>query len=155
MEREDDDLAAVIALVRFLRAEPLTDRLASVEDKLVGCSGAAGTEAAADRGLTGEMLAATLAVRSQVGRLSDVIHACAITLALPHILEPGEQITVTFGDTTVTFDVDDDETGEDAPAKEENAKASEGSGRSRCADQTTGLYEGATFQDESPTSSGP
>lgn len=94
MEREDDDLAAVIALVRFLRAEPLTDRLASVEDKLVGCSGAAGTEAAADRGLTGEMLAATLAVRSQVGRLSDVIHACAITLALPHILEPGEQITV-------------------------------------------------------------
>jgi len=32
---------------------------------------------------------------------------------------------------------------------------SEGSGRSRCADQTTGLYEGATFQDESPSSSGP
>ena len=32
--------------------------------------------------------------------------------------------------TATDHDVDDDETGEDAPAKEENAKASEGSGRS-------------------------
>ena len=42
----------------------------------------------------GELLAAALTVRSQVGRLNDVIHACTIALALPHILEPGEQIAV-------------------------------------------------------------
>ena len=32
---------------------------------------------------------------------------------------------------------------------------SQGSCRSGCADQTTGLYEGATFQDEFPSPSGP
>jgi hypothetical protein len=94
VKHEDDDLAAVAALIGFLRAEGLTDRLAAVEEDLVGRSGVAGAEAAADRGLTGEMLAAALTVRSQIGRLSDVIHACTITLALPHILEPGEQIAV-------------------------------------------------------------
>lgn len=94
MKREADDLAAVTALMSFLRADSLTSRLSAVEAELLGCSGAAGAEAAADRGLTGELLAAALTVRSQVGRLNDVIHACTIALALPHILEPGEQITV-------------------------------------------------------------
>ena len=89
-----DDLAAVAALMSFLRADGLTERLAGVESALVGCSGTAGAEAAAGRGLTGELLATALTVRSQVGRLNDVIHACTIALALPHILEPDEQIAV-------------------------------------------------------------
>ena len=89
-----DDLAAVAALMSFLRADGLTERLAGVESALVGCSGTAGAEAAAGRGLTGELLATALTVRSQVCRLNDVIHACTIALALPHILEPDEQIAV-------------------------------------------------------------
>ena len=94
MDEDGDDLAAVITLMSFLRADGLTTRLAGVESALVGCSGAAGAGAAADRGLTAELLAAALTVRAQVGRLNDVIHACTIAVALPHILEPGEQITV-------------------------------------------------------------
>lgn len=89
-----DDLAAVTALIGFFRGDGLTERLASAESALVGCSGTAGAAAAAEHGLTQVVLSAALTVRSQVGRLNDVIHACTIALALPHILEPGEQITV-------------------------------------------------------------
>ncbi|PJE03555.1 MAG: PE-PGRS family protein [Mycobacterium sp.] len=91
---DGDDLAAVTALMQFFRGDGLTERLASAEAALVGCSGEAGAAAAAERGLTEAMLLAALAVRSQVGRLNDVIHACTIALALPHILEPGEQIVI-------------------------------------------------------------
>lgn len=91
---DGDDLAAMAALMAFFHGDGLTERLASAESALVGCSGLSGAAAAAERGLTEEMLFAALTVRSQVGRLNDVIHACAIALTLPHILEPGEQIVV-------------------------------------------------------------
>jgi hypothetical protein len=35
-----------------------------------------------------------LTVRAAFGRVSDVIHALVITLALPRILNPGELVTV-------------------------------------------------------------
>ncbi len=41
-------------------------------------------------GLNDELLAAALIVRRDVGRVSDVIHATVIALALPLILEDGE-----------------------------------------------------------------
>ncbi|UTT46743.1 NYN domain-containing protein [Micrococcus luteus] len=56
--------------------------------------------------------------------------------------------------TATDHDVDDDETGEDAPAKEENAKASEGSGRSgsRRGGRGRGRGSKATDAAESPES---
>lgn len=91
---DTDDLAAMTALMSFFRTDDLTVRLASVESALLGASGDTGAGIAADSGFNEELLSAALAVRSRVGRLNDVIHACAIALTLPHILEPGEQIAV-------------------------------------------------------------
>ena len=33
-----------------------------------------------------------MAVRAELGRMSDLIHAAGIVLALPHLLEPGERV---------------------------------------------------------------
>lgn len=44
-------------------------------------------------GLTPALLQAALTVRRDVGRVSDVIHATVISLALPHILEDGEVVS--------------------------------------------------------------
>ena len=41
-------------------------------------------------GLSGDLLLAAEVVRRDVGRINDVIHATAISLALPHILDADE-----------------------------------------------------------------
>lgn len=85
---EEAGLAFAI-LVGFLRSERLTARVAAVEHELVRADKAVATGAA---GLTEEVLCAALIVRREVGRISDVIHAAVISLALPKILEEGEVI---------------------------------------------------------------
>lgn len=110
---DHDDLAAMTALMSFFRDDDLTPRLASVEASLVGASGDTGAGIAAASGFTEDLLSAALSVRSRVGRLNDVIHACTIALTLPHILEPGEQISVrpslgAGNDSSRPFDLETD-----------------------------------------------
>ncbi|MFK4104237.1 hypothetical protein ACI2L1_29960 [Streptomyces sp. NPDC019531] len=47
---------------------------------------------AAARGFSPELMVAALTVWESLGRLNDVIHAAGIVLALPHLLEDGEEI---------------------------------------------------------------
>ena len=84
---------AFATLVAFLRHAPFTVSLDQLERDLVNtdCSTAPVVTSAA--GLSKELLAAALIVRRDVGRVSDVIHATVIALALPEILEPGEVIS--------------------------------------------------------------
>jgi hypothetical protein len=110
---DSDDLAAMTALMGFFRGDDLTPRLASVESALLGASGETGAGIADASGFNEELLSAALSVRSRVGRLNDVIHACTISLALPHILEPGEQISVrpslgAGNDSSRPFDLETD-----------------------------------------------
>jgi hypothetical protein len=110
---DHDDLAAMTALMTFFRDDDLTPRLASVEASLLGASRDTGAVIAAASGFTEELLSAALSVRSRVGRLNDVIHACTIALTLPHILEPGEQISVrpslgAGNDSSRPFDLETD-----------------------------------------------
>ena len=79
-------------LVSFLRGSPFTATIGQLEHDLVNTdisTVAAVTHAA---GLTDELLTAALIVRRDVGRVSDVVHAAVISLALPLILEPGEVV---------------------------------------------------------------
>jgi hypothetical protein len=68
--------------------------VASLEDALVGADGASAATIADDSDVAAQTLEAALVVRDTFGRVSDVIHALVITLALPRILEPDEFITV-------------------------------------------------------------
>lgn len=86
-----DGLAtAFTVLSEFLGTANLTTQLAQAESELVQTTANDVGAVVAQHGFTQELLDATLLVRSKVGRLNDVVHATTISLALPHILEPGE-----------------------------------------------------------------
>ncbi|MFF6783734.1 PE-PGRS family protein [Streptomyces sp. NPDC012510] len=85
---------AVALLAGFLGAEPLTAAIASLERDLVGRPVREVGDMAAARGFGPELMVAALTVRERLGRLNDLIHAAGIVLALPHLLEDGEEISV-------------------------------------------------------------
>lgn len=88
-----NDLAAAVAVLSgFLTDRSLTSQLAQVEADLVEATALEASAVGARYGLSAELLASALAVRSTVGRLNDVIHSTTISLVLPKILEPGERV---------------------------------------------------------------
>ncbi|WP_020634997.1 hypothetical protein [Amycolatopsis alba] len=85
--------AAFATLVAFLRTGPLTTGISALEHNLLNADRTTAADITAAAGLTEELLHAALTVRRDVGRVSDVIHATVITLALPHILEDDEIVS--------------------------------------------------------------
>lgn len=90
MQDVSDFSSALSSLGAFLDRAPLTDSIASLEDALEGSTQAQveGLLEAAD--VSSGLLRDALIVRSRIGRVSDVIHATAIALSLPELLQPGE-----------------------------------------------------------------
>jgi hypothetical protein len=84
---------AFATLVAFLRSAPFTASLSGLERELVGITNDTAPDVTAAAGLTEQLLESALIVRRDVGRVSDVIHATVIALALHVILEPGETIS--------------------------------------------------------------
>ncbi|WP_152611124.1 PE-PGRS family protein [Amycolatopsis sp. MJM2582] len=89
----DEAARAFATLVAFLRTGPLTTGISTLEHNLLNADRTTAGDITAAAGLTEELLHAALTVRRDVGRVSDVIHATVITLALPHILEDGEVVS--------------------------------------------------------------
>ena len=82
---------AVERLIAFL-AQPLTERIAQLEHDLDGRTGEQAAHVAVAAGIDGALLDSALDVRASLGRINDLIHAAAIMLMLPRILEPGERL---------------------------------------------------------------
>lgn len=88
---DDQELeAAAGALAQFIRDEPLTAKIADIEHDLDGCSRDAVEGIVSARGVSPDLLRGALLVRGRLGRINDLIHAAAIALALPELLEPDE-----------------------------------------------------------------
>ncbi|MBG0562497.1 PE-PGRS family protein [Actinoplanes aureus] len=85
--------AAFATLVTFLRGSPLTDGVSTLEHQLVEADRHTVAAVTNQAGLTDDLLRSALIVRRDVGRISDVIHAAVIALALPVILDEGETVT--------------------------------------------------------------
>jgi hypothetical protein len=109
----DSQLASALeAVVSFLAAKPLTAGIAELEHALKGCT-PDGLEAVLDHhGFSPELLSAALVVRARLGRINDLIHATAIAVALPHLLEDGETLRrpslAAGNDSSRPFDVESD-----------------------------------------------
>src|SRR3712207_652845 len=88
----DEELAAAVAVIAPLLSGPggLGHRIAALEKDLAGKTGDASAAVVAAHGLTSATFTASLVIREELGKLSDLIHATGIALALPHLLEPGE-----------------------------------------------------------------
>ncbi|MGC5583815.1 hypothetical protein [Ornithinimicrobium sp. W1665] len=87
-------MEATSQLADFMDELPLTDRIASVEQDLVGKAGADVLALLEGREMTDDLLRSTLVVRQAFGRISDIIHATVILAVLAKILEDGEKIEV-------------------------------------------------------------
>ena len=83
---------SIAALLDFLAAAPLTNSIAALEYALEDTFGRDVAAVLREQGVDGRLLAAGLAAREQFGRVDDLIHATAISLALPRLLEPGERL---------------------------------------------------------------
>jgi hypothetical protein len=91
---EEPGLAeAVERLAAFLGAAPLTTAIAELERRLDGLDGARVEAVTRTSGVDRDLLGAAIIVRRDLGRISDLIHAAAIVLVLPHVLEDGEQVS--------------------------------------------------------------
>lgn len=87
----DRDLeAALAALGRFVERRPLTRTIGEAEKALAGCTRPEVEAVLADHGIETELLEAALFIRDRIGRVNDLIHASAIALALPRLLDRGE-----------------------------------------------------------------
>lgn len=109
----DSSAAAFAQLAAFLRGGRLTAVVAALEADLTTADAAGAASAGAEAGMAPELLAAAMLVRRDIGRLNDLIHAAAITLALPHILEVGERLvnrpSLAAGNSPAqTYDVETD-----------------------------------------------
>jgi len=92
MDGSADLEAALGGLGRFLDRGPLTSTIAGLEYRLDGCTSREIDAVVSEAGISPELLLAATLVRDRIGRVNDVIHAVAIALALPRILEPGERL---------------------------------------------------------------
>ena len=82
----------VATLLRFLARQPLTTAVSQLEFALVGCDGEGAAARTAEFGVDEDLLSAAVTTRRELGRINDLIHATAITLLLPKLLEPGEVV---------------------------------------------------------------
>lgn len=82
--------AALRALWDFLDRGTLTPMIARLEHELDGSQAHELSEIYANNGITPAALESSLVARDRLGRINDIIHALAITIALPAMLEPGE-----------------------------------------------------------------
>ena len=71
---------------------PLGTSVADLELALGGCRRDEVVDVAAAHGMTVELLRSAIAAREALGKISDLIHAAAIALSLPHILQPTERL---------------------------------------------------------------
>jgi hypothetical protein len=79
-------------LASLLSGGWVTGLVGELESELEGADADTAMAAALDAGVTPRLLSEALMVRRHLGRLNDLIHATAITLALPRILEQGESV---------------------------------------------------------------
>ena len=114
MTEASDISGAIGRLASFLDGESLTRVTASLESDLDGQVGANVHDVLHVAGIGRDVLLAALQVRSEMGRINDVIHAAAIALSLPHLLGPDEKISnrpslAAGNDPSRPFDIETDQ----------------------------------------------
>lgn len=104
---------AMEQLAGFLGGDRVSGLLDELAAELDGADAEVADEAATSLGLTPKLLSEAFAVRRHLGRLNDLIHATAMTMALPQILEPDEVVAqrphlAADSSATYAFDLETD-----------------------------------------------
>lgn len=86
------DLEEAVRLLGVFFETPLTEAIGSLERALAGADADAVEVVVRQANVTPALLAASVAVRQGHGRISDLIHAVGISLALPELLRDREVV---------------------------------------------------------------
>jgi len=109
---EEDPLTGLLPLMDFLSSSPLTAAVSELEHALDGCTVERISGELDARGISRGLLRSAFYARREFGRINDVIHAVAIAISLPHLLEPGETLRrpslAAGNDPSRPFDVETD-----------------------------------------------
>lgn len=79
-------------LLTFLASSPLTSAIRDLEQALDGSDADRAAHAVAAAGIDPELLSAAVVTRRYLGRINDLIHASAISLILPTLLDSDEVV---------------------------------------------------------------
>ena len=90
MDPSLDFATEISPVIAFLERAPLRTSVADLEIALTGCAVEDLPGVIARNGVSAQLLRSAIVARETFGKISDLIHAAAIALALPHLLEPGE-----------------------------------------------------------------
>jgi hypothetical protein len=106
-------IRAMEQLAGLLGGGRVSGLLREVATELYGADADAADGVAASAGFTPKLLSEAFTLRRHLGRLNDLIHAAAMTMALPHILEPDEVVSqrpwlAANGDPAHAFDLETD-----------------------------------------------
>ena len=116
-ENGDSRTAGFLLLAQFLEGGRLKKAVADLEYALKSANGEEVTRVATAAGLGGSagksLFEAAVQTRQQLGRLNDLVHVAGISLALPLLLEAGEQLSnrpslAAGNDPSRPFDVETD-----------------------------------------------
>ena len=101
---------ALDAIKSFTR-DDLTGRIAELESAVKGCDGEGCRAKEVEAGVTADLLAAAYDVKRAAGQINVLIHAVAVLLLVPKIVESGERIeyvSLGAGNTGRPFDLETD-----------------------------------------------
>jgi hypothetical protein len=103
------DLLQAIRNLQGFTVPNLTRRIASLESALMSADANACSAILARESVSNELLASAYLLKRTARQIDTMVHALGILLALPHILEPGEQIeslSLGAGNTGRAFDLE-------------------------------------------------
>jgi len=103
------DLLQAIRSLQGFAVPSLTLRISSLESALVNADANSCSAVLARESVSNELLTSACQLKRAVGQINTIIHALGIILALPHILEPNEQIqklSLGAGNTGRPFDLE-------------------------------------------------
>lgn len=86
----DDLRTRLQPLTSFMGAMPLTQAISQLEHALDGVTSHQLPQRLEEERVTDALLRAAFEARAEFGRINDLIHAAAIALSLPHLVEPDE-----------------------------------------------------------------
>jgi hypothetical protein len=110
--RADDLQEALAPLLAFMGAQPLTQAISDLEASLGGCHAEEIPATLRRHDVSPSLLRSAFVARERFGRINDVIHAAAIVLALPALLDDAEVLKrpslAAGNDPSRPFDVETD-----------------------------------------------
>ena len=98
-----DSLFVAVKEIHQFNPDSLTDRISFIEKQLTGADASGVQSFYPTFGLTSDLLKSAITIKQEFGQINVLIHAVAILLSLPHILEEDEvvqSLSLGAGNTT-------------------------------------------------------